>query len=249
MQQFWIGDGHTSLQVYLPAPDEEVLHGIPWGRADTLDTPAYWALRCKSELSALEGFTDKSASLLEEIGFCLLGGFGITAELNTAAFCRLRSAGVFDRSTPSDEAAIKELLIEPLQIEGRVRRYRFPNQRSRRIAAMRQAIDRMDLDSLSENHLRLILRNIEGIGPKTAAWIIRNHFDSDAVAILDVHVIRACSRFKLFPERVVLPRDYDFLQERFLRLARALEVRPAVLDAVMWTEMRNEKRSRQQLAA
>jgi thermostable 8-oxoguanine DNA glycosylase len=187
--------------------------------------------------------------LFEEIGFCLLGGFGITAELNTAAFCRLRDAGVFDHEINIVEDDIRLLLIEPLQIDGRARRYRFPNQRARRLAAMRERIAHADLDPLSENQLRVLLLSIEGIGPKTAAWIIRNHFDSDAVAILDIHVIRASSRLNLFPEKVALPRDYDFLQERFLRLAAALEVRPAVLDAVMWTEMRNENRTRQRLAA
>ena len=51
-----------------------------------LDTPAYWALRCLVEESPLHGFTSTNGSLIDEIGFCLLGGFGITAELNSAAF-------------------------------------------------------------------------------------------------------------------------------------------------------------------
>jgi thermostable 8-oxoguanine DNA glycosylase len=214
-----------------------------------LDTPAYWALRCLADDNPLHGFTSSTGSLIEEIGFCLLGGFGITAELNSAAFDRLRSSGVFDLSRNISEESIRKLLAEPLELRGRRQKYRFPNQRAARLTAMRRSIHGIDLEQMPRSWVTALLRNIPGIGPKTAAWIIRNHFDSDEVAILDVHVIRACRRLRLFPERVVLPRDYESLQQRFLSFANALNVRPAVLDAVMWTEMRSERKSNRRLAA
>ncbi|MFL6726688.1 MAG: hypothetical protein ACJ8FS_09270 [Sphingomicrobium sp.] len=223
--------------------------GVLWGRADMLDTPAYWALRCQVEENPLHGFTSASASLLEEIGFCLLGGFGITAELNAAAFERLRSNAVFDLSARISEALVKSLLTEPLEVDGRRLRYRFPNQRARRLFAMRKKLARVDLESMPRPWVHSMLRDISGIGPKTAAWIMRNHFDSDDVAILDVHVIRACARLGVFPDKIVLPRDYEALEERFLKFAHALQVRPAVLDAIMWTDMRNERAPRRRLAA
>ncbi len=42
----------------------------------------------------------------------------------------------------------------------------------------------------------------------------------------------------LFPENYRLPRDYETLEQRFLAFANALSVRTAVLDAIMWREMR-----------
>jgi N-glycosylase/DNA lyase len=249
VQRYWVGIGCSAREVILPAPDSEVIRGIAWGRADTLDTAAYWALRCCIEDDPLHGFTSENGILIDEIGFCILGGFGITAELNQAAFKRLKSAGVFDLSVSTTEAQIKDLLLEPLDVHGRRQRYRFPNQRAKRLSVMRGRFADFRLEGAPVASVHAALRDVPGIGPKTAAWIIRNHFGSDDVAILDVHVLRACSRLRLFPEKVVLPRDYDHLQNRFLEFADALRVRACVLDAVMWSDMRTEPRSRRRFAA
>lgn len=249
MQRYWIGSGDSAQEIILPPADSEVVHGVRWGRADMLDTAAYWALRCTIEEQPLHGFTSESGSLIEEIGFCLLGGFGITAELNDAAFRRLKAANVFDLQAEISEEYIKDLLLEPLSVLGRMQRYRFPNQRASRLSSMRNRLFGTDLERMPLTWIETALRDVPGIGPKTAAWIIRNHFGSDHVAILDVHVIRACARLRLFPEKITLPRDYGKLQEKFLSFARALNVRPAVLDAVMWSDMRTERRSLRSLAA
>jgi thermostable 8-oxoguanine DNA glycosylase len=82
------------------------------------------------------------------------------------------------------------------------------------------------------------MMRIPGIGPKTASWITRNWLGSDEVAILDIHIIRAGILIGLFDRRQTVPRDYDFMEARFLAFATALNVRPSLLDAVMWREMR-----------
>ena len=83
---------------------------------------------------------------------------------------------------------------------------------------------------------------INGVGPKTASWIVRNLTGSDEVAILDIHIIRACRLMSLFPREVRLPRDYGPLEERFLKFAEGLGVGAAVLDALIWTKMREMPR-------
>jgi thermostable 8-oxoguanine DNA glycosylase len=93
-------------------------------------------------------------------------------------------------------------------------------------------------DSTSATALRDDLMTFVGIGPKTASWIVRNHLDSDEVAIIDVHVLRACREMNLFPEDISLPRDYVTLERKFLNFAEAINVRSSLLDAVMWTETR-----------
>lgn len=239
MQEVWVAD----RKVTLPAAEVEVVPGVLWGRADMLDTAAYWAIRCNIVSDPLEGFLSEGGSLIEEVGFCLLGGYGITAELNDAAFERLQSAGVFDLDNGVSEEEILALLTTPLLVGRGFRRYRFPRQRARRISDMLETLRDVDASALTLSDLRRVLMSVNGIGPKTAAWIIRNHFDSDEVAIIDVHLIRACRKLGLFPERFSLPRDYSDLEARFLEFAVAISVRPAVLDAVIWTEMRESSQS------
>ena len=82
------------------------------------------------------------------------------------------------------------------------------------------------------------LQSLEGVGPKTASWITRNWLDTDEVAILDIHVLRAGWRLGLFEEACRLPNDYTKLENRFLLFAKNLHVRPSQLDSVMWLDMR-----------
>jgi thermostable 8-oxoguanine DNA glycosylase len=87
--------------------------------------------------------------------------------------------------------------------------------------------------------MRQLLLSIEGIGPKTASWIVRNVMGSDDVAIIDIHILRACTGMGVFPSDIRLPRDYEPLERRFIAFSNAIDVRPSVLDAVMWSEMRS----------
>jgi thermostable 8-oxoguanine DNA glycosylase len=79
---------------------------------------------------------------------------------------------------------------------------------------------------------------IRGIGPKTASWITRNWLGCDQVAILDIHIIRAGLLIGLFKVDQKVERDYEAMEARFLAFAKALDVRPSLLDAVMWRSMR-----------
>ena len=49
--------------------------------------------------------------------------------------------------------------------------------------------------------LRDALTAIPGVGLKTASWAVRNHRASDSVAVLDVHIVRACEHLGVFPAR------------------------------------------------
>lgn len=238
MQMVWAGHGDTARQIALPGGDEEVVAGVPWGRPDHAGTPAYWSVRCHWPMETRPNFGCGAGLLVEEIGFCLLGGYSVTYEANLAAFRWLKANGVFDLEAEVDVEQIRTLLSAPLTVQGRPRRYRFPNQRAIRIDAMRRRLKEAPLDAAPAIALRDSLMTFDGIGPKTASWIVRNHLDSDEVAILDVHVLRACRRMRLFPEDISLPRDYATLEETFLNFAGAINVRSSVLDVVMWAETR-----------
>jgi thermostable 8-oxoguanine DNA glycosylase len=103
---------------------------------------------------------------------------------------------------------------------------------------MRASLIRTDFLSLSPETLRNTLQSLDGVGPKTAAWVIRNLLGSDNVAILDIHVVRVCQLIGLFPAGTRLPRDYQLLERLFLSFAQKIGARPSLLDEAMWSEAR-----------
>lgn len=242
MQQVWAGVGDRVTRLELPEPDAVVVPGVRWGRPEIPLTPAYWVVRCKWG-EADSSFVTRTGSLLEEVAFCILGGFGITYEVNAAAFERLKAEGAFDLRRTPNEAWFLDQLTRPLKVGARTVRYRFPRQRARRLAQMRGRLADIDVDRLDALQLRDRLLALDGVGPKTASWIVRNLLGSDEVAILDVHILRACRAMSVFPSKVLLPRDYRALERRFLAFAEAIDVRASVLDAVMWVEMRQGARA------
>lgn len=238
IQEAWAGYGASARLIRLPPREAEVMPGVTWGSPEYFNTPAYWVVRCQWEDDNPD-YVAGNGDLLREVAFCLLGGFGIKYEVNTAAFRRLDERGLFRASGPHvAEATIRDWLLEPLSVAGRRVRYRFPNQRARRLTRMLDFFQKNDFSALDAAALRTSLLTIEGVGPKTASWIVRNCLGSDEVAIIDVHLGRACRSMRVFPQEYSLPRDYEELEARFLRFSKALNVRPSVLDAVIWSEFR-----------
>ncbi|OCX29403.1 hypothetical protein QU42_19425 [Bradyrhizobium sp. UASWS1016] len=219
------------------SPDSEVVPGVKWGRPEWVPSAAYWAAMSKLA-AADDDFVCTEATLKEQVGFCLIGGFGITAEMNHAVFDRLFNEGIFLPGRAPTAAEIETLLLEPVLVDHRPRRYRFPRQRSVRLSDALRIIELRPPSIKDPRRFRDELTRIPGIGPKTASWITRNWLGSDAVAILDIHIVRAGILIGLFDRKQTLPRDYDLMEERFLAFAKALGVRPSLLDAVMWREMR-----------
>ena len=219
-------------------PEEEVMPGLRLGRADELLSPAYWAMRCATADMDQIDFVNRHGSLAEEVGFCLLGGFGVTLEVASAFFQRLKNEGVFEAGNVVSEGDLLKFLNSPALVGERPHRYRFPNQRARRIAKAMAELPRMCLDSSDPIGFRNEIQSLEGIGPKTASWIARNWLDTDEIAILDIHVLRAGWFLGIFEVDCRLPNDYLKLERRFLTFAHSLHVRASILDSVMWLDMR-----------
>ncbi len=228
----------TAKPSIMREPGEEILPGVRWGRPEWVPSVAYWAFMVGKAEEAVDGYVGREASLQSELGFCLLGGYGITAEMNHAAHARLTLAGMLDPGRRPSAGEIEDLLRQPLEVAGRRARYRFPRQRAGRLAA---ALARIE-DDFPPVHDALAFRRhlmaIPGIGPKTASWVARNWLGSDEVAILDIHVMRAGLLIGLFDRTQRLPRDYEAMERRFIDLCGALGAKPSLLDAVMWRSMR-----------
>ncbi len=221
----------------IPDPDAEVISGVKWGKPEWVPSAAYWA--AMTDLARDDdNYVCVDSTLKEQVGFCLLGGFGITAEMNYAIYDRLEKEGVF---TPGRKPSIQQLSVllhEPVVVGGRFKRYRFPNQRAERLSKALHLIEESPPSPADPRQFRRELMAVPGIGPKTASWITRNWLGSDDVAILDVHIIRAGLLIGLFKIQQRVERDYEAMEARFLAFAKALDVRPSLLDAVMWRSMR-----------
>ena len=229
----------------LPDPDQFVLPGIRWGSFEQPLTPAFWASQ-----AWLNGQPDREsfrlgAELKEEVVYCLLGGHGAPAEVGLAASKRVCAALSANGILSLRE--IETLLLEPLKIGQRTVRYRFARQRARYLAGTLEMLATINQEESDDVCFRNALLALPGIGPKTASWIVRNHRGSDAVAILDVHIVRACIAMGIFPQNANLARDYTSLERAFLEFCQSTCTGAAVMDALMWSTMRVLSRSLLQL--
>ena len=238
MQQITWLEGDIVRSRELPPETQEIVPGVLWGSPAEVLSPAYWALQMEDPQSPKHGYINTQGCLVEEVGFCLLGGFGVKVELAEAYHQRLLDEGVYQEAQP-DQLRILELLTRPATVDGRAARYRFPNQRAERLAQAIPALDESRFRTSDSQLLRRQLQTLKGIGPKTASWIVRNWLGSDDVAILDIHVVRACQAIGVFPVSVDLISDYDQLETSFLDFSKALGVKASILDAVIWHRMRD----------
>ena len=234
VQIAWHHDGASFERLELPGPETQVLPGIRWGHTSEFFTPAFWKYHAHAHRRS--GRFDHHAlgrTLVEEVCACLLAGHGVRAELALAVFARVRDEGLLRADAPVD--ALERALRRPLGGAGP--RYRFARRKASQLPGAVRAARR-----LAPPHAPLELRRqllaIDGIGPKTASWIVRNHLGSNDVAILDVHITRACVAAGVFPRGSDPARDYFGLEHRFLAFCAAIGEPASRVDAIMWGYMR-----------
>lgn len=235
-----------TLRIELPSSNVEVMPGVRWGAVDAFPTPAYWAYQVVYRRILGEPTQYKlGRTLAEEVGACLLGGHGMPASVGLAAYDRLRSFGAFEGAAPS-ESQLLDWLTQPMLVGGRNIRYRFPAQKSRYLAGALEAIQALPTARTGRT-LRDWLRELPGIGYKTASWVARNWLGADDVAILDIHILRFGQAIRLFPTDLSVERNYLDLEKLFLEFSSRLNVRPSELDAIIWHEMATSPRAVQHL--
>lgn len=225
-----------SIQVELPDPNKEVIPGVEWGLIEEFPTPAYWLYQVLARrLVGLPPEYRVGNSLAEEVGACLLSGYGIPANIAMAAFEHLRERGAFSGRPPRHEQLLT-WLKEPIRIGGRNVRYRFAARKAQYLASALPIVQQIP-PGLTGRQLRDWLIQLSGVGFKTASMIVRNWEQADDVAILDIHLMRVGQVIGLFPMNMTVERNYLELEKRFLDLSAALGLRAAELDALIWHEM------------
>lgn len=130
------------------SPDVEIVPGVFFGRPEWVPSPAFWLSLASGEWSDGDRYVSPSGSpLADDVAFCILGGYGVKMEVNQAAWGRLKSAGALDGQV--DAETIEALLLEPLDVERRRVRYRFPKQRAARLAEALEILDDLEVHELS----------------------------------------------------------------------------------------------------
>lgn len=220
-----------------PANQALSSQGQVWGLTEDIGSPAYWASQAWMwEIEAPDHYR-LGRSLEEELIACLLGGYGIPAEVGLAAYERLRAVNAEEPDRLLDAETVLGLLQEPLVLNGRPVRYRFANQKSAYLAASMGQLRDLDHEA-PDRDLRDALTTLPGVGPKTASWVVRNWRGSDCVSILDIHILRAGRILKIFPKTWSVEKHYLQLEDAFLRFADDISVKASILDSVMWMNMR-----------
>lgn len=242
MQEFTYLKGTEEFTLCLPDAETEILREVRWGDPCALFTPAYWYtqyLMCDHSVAPDRHRIGNSFA--EEVAACLLGGYGIPAEVGNAAFARLKTEGIIEELC-ANTSSIERALNEPLAIGNRHIRYRFWRQKAKYLASAFRHLRSEELPFEKPIELRNALLTWPGIGPKTASWIVRNWLNSDAVAILDIHVVRAGVLMRLYREDERVEKHYLQMEEKFLLLAVKLSVPTSDLDALIWSRMRTTPR-------
>lgn len=231
-----IGDEMRSIE--LPPSSERIGTGwLEWGGADEIGSPAYWASQAWMWGEEFPTHYKLGRTLREELLACLLGGYGIPAEVGLAAYKRLSTIDRDDPNRLACSVRATELLSKPLDVGGRQIRYRFAAQKARYVSAALSKLGSID-DDADDLTLRDALTTLPGIGLKTASWVVRNWRESDGVSILDVHIIRAARMLHLFDPSWRVERHYGLMERAYLNFASAIRSRASVLDSVMWMTMR-----------
>jgi N-glycosylase/DNA lyase len=141
------------------------------------------------------------------------------------------------------------VLSKSLNVEGRLRTYRFPVARAHHLAATRAAItaEKCSLRELVDSFhdaskaRAWFVKHIPGVGPKQASMFLRNVGVSYDLAILDRHVLSYMSMLGIYSSTNLfissLPQYYR--HEAILREhAQELDCPLGLLDWAIWIVMR-----------
>lgn len=231
----------------LPSQEDPLTHlpHLRWDSASRLFTPAFWRHQHWAHIELKPVAHNRyrlGNNLLEETMGCLLGGYGLKAESSMAYFALMKHLGTFERC-PSDVNELFEILRTPVVINQKPRRYRFWKTKGLAMYdILKNHFDR--IIEIEKNFkcpyaLRDEMCRLPGIGMKTASWIARNWLDSDSIAVIDVHILRALSVLGFQCPKTMTRDSYLSAEFEFIGLARSLQIPSQTLDLVMWSRMRD----------
>lgn len=211
------------------------LTNVNWEDAGRLYTKSYWEVQYYLAKQVFSTYR-LGSNLQEEIVACLLGGYGLKAEIGLLAFHRMRNLHLIHSNVSLTE--IEDAISRPFSFNGKKVHYRFPRQKAKYIYSFLQRKDLADFERAHGCMLRNKLMTINGIGPKTASWIARNYSNCEDVAIVDIHIYRAGRLAGFIDRKWDVQRDYFKIEESFLKFCHSINASPAIMDSIMWNQMK-----------
>jgi N-glycosylase/DNA lyase len=146
------------------------------------------------------------------------------------------------------EQALKSLLGGTFVIDGRERRYRFPNSKARQLSKTRSSVmQRFGTLSAAlsefddEEARRWLVENAPGLGPKQASMFLRNSRGAYDLAIIDRHILVYMQMAGLRRSKTHVPARYAGYLEYELILRSHSQGKGYILglfDYAVWIVMR-----------
>ncbi|EDV9641054.1 DNA lyase [Salmonella enterica subsp. enterica serovar Carno] len=186
-----------------------------------------------------------------ELSCCILSS-QVPYSLAIAAADAIDESGCLyskDQHSTNVGECIYNLLSKPLNVEGKLRAYRFPKARSYQIATTHAAIFQVEgsLSSLMRkfNHAEeartWLVAHASGIGPKQASMFLRNCGFTYDMAILDRHVLNYMSTLGIYSGSqlsVTGLAKYGKLENTLRDHASEMDCPVGLLDWAIWIVMR-----------
>ncbi len=194
--------------------------------------------------------------LWHELCLCILSS-NVPYELALSALMHLKEHGYLSvewiADNPKADTIIANELSKaiylPRKSNGSLRKYRFPNARSRNIfksaktiSCKEQWLHSLLVDSASEQKARSVLiSNISGFGLKEASHFLRNIGYSNRLAIIDTHVISFLKEINALstPQlKTLTPKTYMDLEYALQQICKEWGLLLSVFDMAVWRYMR-----------
>lgn len=195
--------------------------------------------------------------IINEFFFVVLGGYGISYELNLSALKILKTKGFLNhelyitKEISNNTAMLlrKELdtrQFEPVTKNGFFRRYRFIETKPINIAfAGNWFWEECNWDFITKikefdnRDSRKWLCQCPGFGMKSASWFLRNTRINNDCAVFDVHVLRFLSRIGFeIPESLTV-KEYLQLENKLRTVCYKIGVSLGAMDYLLWILGRN----------
>lgn len=216
-----------------------LLPDMDWEEAGRRFTKSYWEVQYYLDDTGEDDYK-LGSNLKEEVVACLLGGYGLKAELGLLAFHRIKNLRLIRKDARLED--IENAISAPFRWNGKDVHYRFSHQKSKYIFWFLQRNDIDELETLRGSRLRNRLITIKGIGPKTASWIARNYGNCEDVAIVDIHIYRAGRLAGFVNPKWDIQKDYFKIEESFLDFCHSINALPSKMDSIMWNQMKKSNR-------
>lgn len=187
--------------------------------------------------------------LIDEFFFVVLGGFGISYELNKSGLEVIKNKGFIERKFyyNNKESETTCLLknefckkqFKPKTSKNEYRKYRFINSKPSIIySAGNWLLNEYNWDLIKllndEVNIRNILCSCPGFGMKSASWFLRNTGYNVDYAVLDIHILRFISKIGIEVPKVLTEKAYIQIEEILREICNKIDVSLGKMDYLLW---------------